>query len=294
MPQVKSFSVGNGDMFYIAHGSDNFTIIDCNLPEDRKGGILAELSVEKKKKGNSRFISTHPDQDHISGLVDLDDILGISNFYCVANSATKSAPTVDFQRYVELRESSKAFYIYKNRSRRWMNKSDATRKTSGLSVLWPDIDDPDFQSALSDAAVGMTPNNISPVIKYSVENGPVMIWMGDLETDFMEKIETKVDLPRTDVLFAPHHGRTSGKVPHAWLQTMDPRVVVIGNAPSEYIHYYSGYNTLTQNSCGDVLFDVDAGATNIYVADAAYSVDYLVDDGLDHKEGLYYIGSLHS
>ena len=29
MSIVKSFSVGNGDMFYINHGSDNFTIIDC-------------------------------------------------------------------------------------------------------------------------------------------------------------------------------------------------------------------------------------------------------------------------
>ena len=28
MSKVKSFSVGNGDMFYIRHNSDNFTTID--------------------------------------------------------------------------------------------------------------------------------------------------------------------------------------------------------------------------------------------------------------------------
>jgi hypothetical protein len=29
MSIVKSFSVGDGDMFYILHNSSNFTIIDC-------------------------------------------------------------------------------------------------------------------------------------------------------------------------------------------------------------------------------------------------------------------------
>ena len=31
MSTVKSFSVGEGDMFYINHNSDNFTTIDCCL-----------------------------------------------------------------------------------------------------------------------------------------------------------------------------------------------------------------------------------------------------------------------
>ena len=36
---VKSFSVGEGDMFYIKHGSSNFTIIDCYLTEDKKASV---------------------------------------------------------------------------------------------------------------------------------------------------------------------------------------------------------------------------------------------------------------
>ena len=36
MTLVKSFAVGNGDMFYIQHGSDNFSIIDCSLSDDRE------------------------------------------------------------------------------------------------------------------------------------------------------------------------------------------------------------------------------------------------------------------
>ena len=29
MSIVKSFSVGEGDMYYIVHNTDNFTVIDC-------------------------------------------------------------------------------------------------------------------------------------------------------------------------------------------------------------------------------------------------------------------------
>lgn len=213
MSLVKSLAVGNGDMYYIRHDSDNFTIIDCCLPEDRVGGTLAELSVEIDGKTIWRFISTHPDQDHIGGLAMLDDHLGIVNFYCVKNGANKPEKTVDFLRYRELRDSSKAFNIHKGVTRRWMNKDGDGRGSSGISVLWPDVDDVDFKSALANAAAGMSPNNISPIIKYSLNGGVSMLWMGDLETDFMEKLEGKVEVPKVDVLFAPHHGRNSGKVP---------------------------------------------------------------------------------
>ena len=36
MSIIKSLSVGYGDMFYIKHNSDNFTIIDCNLEDDNE------------------------------------------------------------------------------------------------------------------------------------------------------------------------------------------------------------------------------------------------------------------
>ena len=77
MTLVKSFSVGNGDMFYIRHGSDNFSVIDCSLPDDRKDEILDEITNQSAGKEICRFISTHPDQDHISGLLSYDDRFGI-------------------------------------------------------------------------------------------------------------------------------------------------------------------------------------------------------------------------
>ena len=72
MSTIKSYSVGNGDMFYIDHNSDNFTIIDCCLSSENEEAILAEIDYLKSQKGITRFISTHPDDDHIRGLELLD------------------------------------------------------------------------------------------------------------------------------------------------------------------------------------------------------------------------------
>ena len=73
MPVVKSFAVGNGDMFYIKHSSDNFTMIDCDLCEENAETFIDEMKRESKGKGITRFISTHPDEDHFGGIERLDD-----------------------------------------------------------------------------------------------------------------------------------------------------------------------------------------------------------------------------
>ena len=141
MSIIKSFSVDKGDTFYIKHGSSNFTVIDCNLVDERKDDILQEIAEESKGKDIFRFISTHPDEDHIHGLEHLDDRFGILNFYCVNNEATKSDESPSFKRYRELRDSSKAFYIEKGCSRCWMNENDGPNGknygSSGINFLWP-------------------------------------------------------------------------------------------------------------------------------------------------------------
>lgn len=253
MSTIKSFAVGDGDMYYIRHNSDNFSIIDCCLPDDREGAILAELTAQSRYKGIVRFISTHPDQDHISGLVELNDTLVLRNFYCVENAATKESPTADFTRYCQLRDdANKAFYLWRGRRRRWMNESNEERGSSGLNVLWPIVGNEHHVGALGDAAGGLPPNNISCIVKYSLEDGVTAMWMGDLETDYMEKIQDLLELPPVDILFAPHHGRTSGKVPRKWLDEMDSGLVIVGEAPSEYLDYYRGYDILRSLavSCG--------------------------------------------
>ena len=187
MPVIKSLSVGAGDMFYIRHGSHNFTIIDCNINAENVPGIVDELKRESAGKEITRFISTHPDGDHFGGIDLLDDAMPIANFYVVDNQATKDSGTDAFTRYCELRDGPKAFKIFKGCRRKWMNESSDERGASGISVLWPDTGNADFIAALDEAADGGSPNNISAVIRYSYQDGASVLWLGDLETEFMEE-----------------------------------------------------------------------------------------------------------
>src|SRR5918994_675805 len=107
MSIIKFFSVGNGDMAYIKHNSDNFSIIDCCLANDTRDNIIDELKQESRYKSVVRFISTHPDQDHIAGIEDLDDEGLIPNFYVVRNESTKEDETASFKRYCKLRDGDK-------------------------------------------------------------------------------------------------------------------------------------------------------------------------------------------
>jgi beta-lactamase superfamily II metal-dependent hydrolase len=290
---IKYFSVGNGDMFYIRHGNDNFTVIDCcyNTEEDWKQQ-LKEIKNQSKNKNITRFISTHPDDDHIKGLCDYVSEIGIVNFYCVDNETTKADDTDDFDEYCALRDDSKkAFYLYKGCSRKWLNDSNDERGSAGINCLWPDTSNDDFKEALKIAKESGSPNNISPILTYSYDKVKFM-WMGDLESDFIEKIKDNVDFSKATILFAPHHGRDSGKIPEDVLEKLNPNIIVIGEAPSKHLNYYNNYNTITQNSAGDIMFESCDKGINVYVGNDEYSVDYLINNGCSDKLSCHYIGTL--
>lgn len=272
MSVIKSVSVGHGDMFYIRHNSDNFTMIDCMLPSDddrRSKEIVDELLDQSSDKNVVRFISTHPDQDHVRGLRYLDSRMELRNFYCIKNSTTKNEPRLDFLHYCKLRDSDKAFYIHKGCSRRWMNRSDEQRGASGINILWPDTSNADFQAALEIAEGGGSPNNTSAFIRYSLNDGVTALWMGDIENGFMQKIDGEVDVPKVDILFAPHHGRETGRVPDEWLDRMDPKLIVLGEVKQDEMNelwHYPGWETLNQNDVGDITFDCVEDRVDVYVS----------------------------
>ena len=292
MSIIKSFSVGNGDMFYIEHGSDNFSIIDCNLDSEQKEEIMDEICKIGGSKGIMRFISTHPDEDHFHGIEYFDERFQIYNFYCVKNEATKTDDSEPFKHYCSLRDDTNwAFYIYKGCSRKWMNQNSEERGSSGINILWPDTENTQFKEQLKIAKDGGNANNISPIIKYSLENGVVALWFGDLESEFMNIISDEISLPKADIVFAPHHGRSSGKLPSNWLSAIDPKIIVIGEADSTMLDYYKGYNTITQNSAHNIVFECNTGKVHVFVSNINYSVNYLTNEGCANRVNEYYIGS---
>jgi beta-lactamase superfamily II metal-dependent hydrolase len=291
MSIVKSLAVGQGDMFYIQHNSDNFTIIDCNLTPESSDERIADIKQASKGKGISRFISTHPDQDHFGGIELLDDAIPIYNFYVVKNKAIKEQETASFKHYCKLRDDAeKAFYLFKGCSRKWMNLADDVRGSSGISILWPNTQNSEFKKALDECNAGKSYNNVSTVVRYEIDGGASFLWLGDLETEFMEKITDQIKLQKTTIVFASHHGRESGKIPNAWLEKLDPQIIVIGEAPSRHLNYYTGYMTITQNSAGDITMECDDSKVHFYVSNPDYSHDGLTNEGMTSFE--HYIGSI--
>lgn len=296
MSIIKSFSVNNGDMFYIGHESDNFTIIDCNLIEDKKENIIDEIINIHDKKGITRFISTHPDKDHLLGLEELDNKINIRNFYCVENKI-KLDNEDDFNRYCELRDDEdKHFFIYKDCSRKWMNNGGDGRGSSGIFILWPNRSNEYFKEELKKLENGEkdSANNISPIIEYSLNCGVTALWFGDMETDFLNNIKNEINFPKADVIFAPHHGRNSGKIPKDVLDMIEPKLIIIGEAKSEYLNYYGEYDTITQNTAKNILLKCTAGKIDVYTENE-FENDFLDIENLEIvlETGEHYRGTIN-
>ena len=269
MIAIKSFSVGNGDMFYIAQDR-SVTTIDCCLNDSRKQRqIISEIKAQSASVPDTHFISTHPDEDHIHGLPDFDKLVGIRNFYCTENKAQKVEKTDSFRKYCELRDSRNAHYVYKGYS----------IPNTGISFLWPNIRNWKYQEELRKATKGEDPNNLSPIFTFTVPHVISAMWMGDIEHDFLEEVKNDVAWRHVDILFAPHHGRRSGMVPADILRKIAPKVIVIGEANSEYLHYYPDYHTITQNSAGDIIFKCEYGYIHVYVSNPSYDNTGVYDSG---------------
>ena len=216
----------------------------------------------------------------------------IANFYVVQNSATKKDPSKSFKYYCQLCGGDKAFYVQKGSKRKWLNLSDEVRGQAGIDILWPDISNFHFKAALKEAEEGTAFNNISVIARYEVENSASFMWIGDLETQFMEDIYNDITLPETTVVFAPHHGRKSGKLPNKWLDKLRPKIIVLGEAKSRLLHYYGGYSTITQTKAGDITFVAAGKKIHCYVSFEEYGMrEWLEDEGKTDRE--FYVGTLN-
>ena len=307
MSVVKSYSFPDGDirgdMFYIKHYSDNFTIIDCYLKEGddrscRKDKILEEIAEVSSDRTIHRFISTHPHNDHILGIEALNAQEEIINFYAVENDIPADPDDDSLTKYLEIK-AAKNTPIVEGLRRCWLNQEDdaKVRGSSGITFLWPKANVAEFKDALEVVRKGGNPNNISCVFTYSIEDGATYMWMGDMHTDMQEVFlrEMRDKLGPIDILFHPHHGRKSSAPPKELLDILNPKIIVISNAPADDLNYDDPDRTITQNTAGDVVFVNDGDYVHVYTAneynEAPKCLEKIKDKNDDAIYG-HYIGSL--
>ncbi len=275
MSVVKSFSFPKGeirgDMFYIQHGSNSFSVIDCYLlsnskhkENNRQKEIIDEI-IEKSGDRIRRFISTHPDNDHIAGIEELLKRWDTTNFYAVDNDIPSDTSNPSLTKYLDLKQNHN-FAIKRGITRCWLNNSNDENRGSGIWFEWPLLSNDKFKEALANVSEGKDVNNICPIFTYSIEDGPCYMWMGDLETDMQQEYYDTYheNIPRVNILFQPHHGRNSASIPSALLEKLNPQLIIIGNAPSEHIDYGDAKVTITQNTSGDLMFVNEDEYVHIY------------------------------
>lgn len=308
MSIVKSFSFPKGeirgDTFYIKHGVDSFTVIDCYLlseskfkENNRQKEIINEI-VRESKGRIRRFISTHPDHDHIAGIEELFSSWPTDNFYAVSNDIPENKDDVSLVKYIDLKKGHN-YAIKEGISRKWLNDKDDEHGSSGINFKWPVLSNETFKEALAKVKNGEEINNICPVFTYSIIEGASYMWMGDLETKMQKAYynECKDRIPKVDILFQPHHGRSTGAVPDELLNAIDPQIIIIGNAPSKHIDYGDSRKTITQNTAGDLTFVNEGNYIHIYsqrkVDNLPDNLEYIFDKALKNTcESTYYCGSL--
>ena len=172
-----------------------------------------------------------------------------------------------------------------------MNQDNKERKSAGVSILWPDRGNKHFKEALAEGEAGIAYNNMSAVIRYSlVGPAPASFGLAISIPNSWRASQIASSWKKTTVVFAAHHGRKSGKIPDSWLEKLDPQIIVIGEAASRHLHYYTGYKKITQNHAGDITFDLQDNKVHIYVSNPNYSRDDLDDEGQNTFPG--YVGSI--
>ncbi|GAA0465609.1 hydrolase [Halococcus dombrowskii] len=206
-----------------------------------------QSEVSEMNQNIWRFICTHPDMDHISGLDRLCTKESISVFWDINHNKDLSDrgywppkyDKVDWDQYSDIRSGNTSHqYLQPNRNSQkqyWENDNieilhPSTPFINELNDEYADVDEPKY-------------NDGSYVLKSNTRAGAILL-PGDVEKEaWDELLDYWGDEMFEDVriLKASHHGRKSGFHEEA-VSTMDPEYVIVsvGTKPTTDAHqdYY--------------------------------------------------------
>jgi competence protein ComEC len=207
-----------------------------------------------------RFISTHPHMDHLSGLRNFKDTIGLTNIWVLNNQFTQNLSDLsdsqkeDWKLYKSFRDCNERQYdgVYVVRPKE--GDSLDFWKEDGIIILAPNND------LLEIAKKKDNPNIMSYVllIKYGQTK---IILGGDAEEDTWKYLTENYSESLKDItiLKAAHHGRDSGYYQPA-VKLMNPEYVVVSvgkkpatDASSKYKQYCD--NVYSTRWKGNIVFE---------------------------------------
>lgn len=205
--------VGQGDAILVSYrttqvlvdGGPNNRVLHClanNMP-------FWDRTIEM-------VVATHPEADHISGLIDVMERYDVRQF--VINSFGKE--TAVFQEFQSLVLAEKS-NIYFPRVEDRINLGPLK-----LSVLWPQFQD----KILGATTVDKGTNDSSIVLKLSFGNFDALL-TGDIST----KIESQLGLTDVEVLKVAHHG-SKYSTGEDFLNQAEPELAIISVGKNHFGH----------------------------------------------------------
>jgi beta-lactamase superfamily II metal-dependent hydrolase len=315
MPRIHFLNVNDGDCSIIQHLSGRTTVIDVSAakkPESKRATAAIKLSMDESTLGTAwgtskkagvpgnfnrseypdnpiaymknrsigsvfRFISTHPDMDHLDGIKAFFREFGPANFWDTDN--TKDLDDFDnglydpddWVFYTSLRDGNpqsnpKRLTLYAGARAAYYNRDEeGNGGGDGLYVLAPT---PELVAAANEAEDW---NDSSYVVLYRSAGGKRILFSGDSHDATWRYILSnwKSDVFEVDVLIAPHHGRDSGR-DYGFLDVVKPRITLFGNATSEYLAYGEWNDRdllfLTNNQAGTIVLDAESDGLRVYVS----------------------------
>lgn len=313
MATIHFLNVLEGDCNIIQHDSGRTTVIDISngyndydtaeetavknsqirqdmylrtqVPSDKKdyqqkGKPDNPISYLNQKgiKDIFRFIVTHPDMDHLDGIKDFFEEFNVSNIWDTNNKKEISDKAnsggynmEDWKFYKGIRdgeiEPCKRLTYYSGNSNHYYNEDY-------IEILSP------TPSILNSCNEKGDWNDSSYVLLYTPpkSNGEhwKILFAGDSEDLTWEHIVNKhpEKVKNIDILFAPHHGRDSGRN-FDFLKSLTPTVTLFGNANSKHLAYTKYPQTrITNNQAGYIILDISEEQIEIYVKNFEFAKDF--------------------
>lgn len=208
--KVTFFDVGQGDATFIESPSGTQVLIDGGKGRAVLGGLGKELGFFDRTL--DMVIATHPDLDHIGGLIDVLDQYSVATIVLTENESD----TPEYEVFLERVAREGATVLYARRGQVY----DLGRGESGsttLTILFPDRDPKSLES------------NFSSIVSKLTYGASTYLFMADspkeIETYLVGLNATEVV---SDVLKVGHHGsRTS--TDESFVRAVSPAYAIISS-----------------------------------------------------------------
>lgn len=273
MLKVHFLNVGKGNCTVIKFPSGNLTIVDIDnsIHDDDEDVLQCPIKFIDSEYPNEsvfRFVVTHPDMDHMSGLSELHNSRNILNFWDTDHN--KKLPLDgywgnynknDWVKYLELRtmtENPKALHIYQG------DANQSYWKEDGITILGPS------RAMLKKANDSEEYNHCSYVLRIEYEGVRILLGGDATKDSWLDIFEHHgKDALAADVFLAPHHG-SPDNIEKDVFSHINPQYVIVSDQRG-HSYDYAYYKKLATKELystkhvGNVTLEISADVKQISV-----------------------------